>query len=98
MSDSNHQARLRRVKFRAWHRGFREADLIIGPFADQFLDGFSTDQLDAFEALIEAPDQDLYGWIVGRIETPSEFDGEILNLIKDFRFKAHAIRGVGQGA
>ena len=98
MSDSPHQTRLKRVKFRSWHRGFREADLIIGPFADQFLDGFSSDQLDAFEALIEAPDQDLYGWIVGRIPTPPEFDGEMLNLLKDFRFKAHKVRGEGQGA
>ena len=88
MGNSVDEVRLRRVKFRAWHRGFREADLILGPFADQFLDGFTSDQMDAFETLIDEADQDLYGWIVGRIETPPEFDGEILNLIKDFRFKA----------
>lgn len=98
MGNSVDEVRLRRVKFRAWHRGFREADLILGPFADQFLDGFTSEQLDAFEALIDEADQDLYGWIVGRIETPPEFDGEILNLIKDFRFKSHAVRGDGRGA
>ena len=66
--------------------------------AQQGTGGFGTDQMDAFETLIDEADQDLYGWIVGRIETPPEFDGEILNLIKDFRFKAHAVRGDGRGA
>lgn len=98
MGDQVDEVRLRRVKFRAWHRGFREADLILGPFADQYLDGFTSAQLDAFETLIEEADQDLYAWIVGRIETPAEFDGEILNLIKAFRFKAHAARGENLGA
>lgn len=90
--------RLRRVKFRAWHRGFREADMILGPFADLYLDGFTSAQMDAFEALIDQEDQDIYGWIVGRIETPAEFDGEILNLIKAFRFQVHAVRGQNVGA
>ena len=56
MGDSVDEVRLRRVKFRAWHRGFREADLILGPFADQFLDGFTSDQMDAFETLMSDRD------------------------------------------
>jgi antitoxin CptB len=80
-------ARLKKLRFRAWRRGFREADLILGPFADKHVGAMSAAELDAFEALLEVPDQDLYGWIVGTAPTPAAFDHEIMNRIKAFRFE-----------
>ncbi|HVY34508.1 MAG TPA: succinate dehydrogenase assembly factor 2 [Caulobacteraceae bacterium] len=90
-------ARLKKLRFRAWHRGFREADLILGPFADAHLAQLSADQLDAFEALIEQPDPDLYAWIIGSAPTPEAFDGEVLDLIRSFRFFAHTVLGADHG-
>ena len=90
-------ARLKKLKFRAWRRGFREADLILGPFADKHVATFSPDELDWFEALLEVPDQDLYAWIVGREPTPAQWDGEIMGRIKEFRFEAHEARGDDRG-
>ena len=89
--------RIKRLKFRAWHRGFREADLILGPFADTHAANLSAEQLDAFEALLEQPDQDLYEWIVERTPTPPELDGEIMGMIKQFRFEAFEARGGPHG-
>ena len=89
--------RLKRLKYRAWHRGFREADLILGPFADTHADRLTESQLDELEALLEQPDQDLYEWIVEKTPTPSEFDGEMMNLIKAFRFQAFEARGEDHG-
>ena len=89
--------RLKRLKFRAWHRGFREADLILGPFADMHAAALSAEQLDAFETLLEQPDQDLYEWIVERAPTPPEHDGEIMRMIKQFRFEAFEARGGPHG-
>ena len=80
-------ARLRKLRFRAWRRGFREADLILGPFADKHVPGMSVAELDTFEVLLEQPDQDLYGWIVGTSATPPEFDHEIMSRIKSFRLE-----------
>jgi antitoxin CptB len=94
---NTHETRLKKVKFRAWHRGFREADLILGPFADRYAATLSVAQLDAFEALMEEADQDLYEWIVERTPTPPEFDGEIMNMIKQFRFEAYEARGADHG-
>ncbi|KQY75561.1 succinate dehydrogenase assembly factor 2 [Brevundimonas sp. Root1423] len=34
MTDDREQTRLARARFRAWRRGFREADLVLGPFVD----------------------------------------------------------------
>ncbi|MEO8113455.1 MAG: succinate dehydrogenase assembly factor 2 [Phenylobacterium sp.] len=96
MSDSD-DARLKKLKFRAWRRGFREADLILGPFADSHVQDFSLAELDWFEDLLEQPDQDLYAWIVGREPTPAQFDTDIMNRIKQFRFEAHATRGDDRG-
>jgi len=82
-------ARLKKLKFRAWRRGFREADLILGPFADQHVPNFDDAELDWFERLLEVPDQDLYAWIVGREEPPAEFQGPIMDRIRAFRFEVH---------
>lgn len=94
---SSDDTRLKRVKFRAWHRGFREADLILGPFADKHASSLTPEQLDAFEALLEQPDQDLYEWIVERTPTPPEHDDEIMQMIKRFRFEAFEARGGPHG-
>ncbi|MES2723050.1 MAG: succinate dehydrogenase assembly factor 2 [Pseudomonadota bacterium] len=89
--------RLRKLKFRAWHRGFREADLILGPFADTHAQELSPQDLDLFEVLLEQPDHDLNEWIMERADIPAEFDGALLNQIKAFRFKVHEIRGDEHG-
>ena len=81
-------SRLKKLKYRAWHRGFREADLILGPFADKHVAELSADDLDDFEALLEAPDQDLYQWIVEQAPTPAQWDGPVMAMIKQFRFDA----------
>lgn len=89
------EARHKKLKLRAWRRGFREADLILGPFADKHVSGFSETELDWFEALLEVPDQDLYGWILEREPTPTEFDGPLMNQLKAFRDQAH--KEIGNG-
>jgi antitoxin CptB len=83
-------ARLERLRYRAWRRGFREADLILGPFADRHLNQLDARQLDSFERLLEVPDQDLYAWIIGRQPTPEPFDDDVMELIRGFRLFAHA--------
>ena len=89
--------RLKKIGFRAWHRGFREADLILGAFADLRLPTMTDAELDAFETLLEEADHDIYDWIVGRTPTPPEFDNLIMNEIKAFRFTLHNVTA-GRGA
>ena len=47
------ERRLKRLKFRSWHRGTRELDLLLGPFADRHLDRLSAAELAEYEALLE---------------------------------------------
>lgn len=88
MPGPEHEARLRKLRHRAWRRGFREADLILGPFADRHLNELGEAQLDAFERLLEVPDQELYGWIVGTAPIPEGYAGDVLDLIRSFRYFA----------
>ncbi len=85
MSDPVDPIRLKKVRFRAWHRGFREADLILGAFADRHLDAMSVGQVDAFEALLEYPDQLIYAWIVGQEAPPEAVLGEVFSMLQRFR-------------
>lgn len=60
----------KRLKFRSWHRGTREMDLLLGRFADRALDSFDAAQLDAYAALLEESDPDIYDWVCGRSVAP----------------------------
>jgi antitoxin CptB len=84
--------RINRLKFRAWRRGFREADLILGPFVDTHARELTPDQLDRLDHLLDQADQDIYEWIIGRAQAPTEFDTDVLHLIQNFRFGARAAR------
>jgi antitoxin CptB len=89
-------ARFKKLRFRAWRRGFVEADLILGPFADAHLTAMSAEDLDEFEALLETPDQDLYAWIMGMQPVPAVHDTPLMARLREFRFAARAARrGLG---
>jgi antitoxin CptB len=77
--------RRKKLQFRAWRRGFREIDLILGRFADRMLADLDEAGLDAFERLLEANDQDVYEWITGQAAAPAEYDTSTLALIRAFR-------------
>jgi antitoxin CptB len=83
-SNNDLDVRRRRLRFRAWHRGTREMDLLLGRFADAEMAKFDEQNLASFEALLEVPDPDLYNWIVGAEETPAPYDTPLLRRLRDF--------------
>ena len=70
--------RIRRMKFRAWHRGTREADYMIGCFFDSHHAAWSEAELDLFERLIEEEDVDILGWALGTLSVPPEYAGPLM--------------------
>jgi antitoxin CptB len=82
--------RRRRLLFRAWRRGVREMDLIVGRFADVNIDMFDTAALDQFEHLIEVPNAELYAWIVGNQAVPAEHDSPVLRQLIAFHNRIEA--------
>ncbi|WP_342362463.1 succinate dehydrogenase assembly factor 2 [Terrarubrum flagellatum] len=76
--------RRRRCLYRAWHRGTREMDLVMGPFADAHLPDLTDAELDEFEELIETPDRDLFSWLTGELPTPEAYDRPVWRRLAQF--------------
>jgi antitoxin CptB len=80
------EIRRKRLLLRAWRRGTREADLILGSFAEAYLDEFDRAQLDQFEALLAIPDAELFDWVWRRTAPPPEQDTDVTRLFLAFRY------------
>ena len=76
--------RRRRLLFRAWHRGTREMDLIMGRFADRAIAELGERDLTEFEGLIELPDGELLAWITGEADLPPNFDTALFRRLRHF--------------
>ena len=74
--------RRKRLLFRAQRRGFKEVDLIFGAYADAHLAGLDEGGLDQFEALLKAPDQDVYAWLRGAAVVPPEYNNPVFAGLK----------------
>ena len=72
---SDFAQRLSRARFRAWHRGTREADLMIGGFFDRHHEEWSERELVWFEALLDEDEVDVMAWALGTCDVPEEFAG-----------------------
>jgi antitoxin CptB len=79
--------RRRRALFRAWRRGMREMDLILGGFADARIDRLDDRDLDAFEALMDVPDDELYTWVSGTVAPAAEHDSDLFRAIVAFHMR-----------
>jgi antitoxin CptB len=84
--------RRRKLLFRAWRRGMREMDLIVGRFADVHLETFDDAGLDDFERLIEAPNAKLYTWVVGTEAAPADYDTAVLAALRAFHMQTEKTR------
>lgn len=76
--------RRRRILFRAWRRGTREMDLIMGGFADRHIASLTEAEIDEFERLIEVLDLDLFQWINGELPVPPEHDTPLFRRVVAF--------------
>jgi antitoxin CptB len=92
------KARLGRLTFRAWRRGFREADLVLGPFVEREGAGLTDQEISDFETLLSQDDDHrIYAWIIGAEPTPEEFETPVMTRIRDF-MRAHVAQAVADGA
>ncbi|EMD84296.1 succinate dehydrogenase assembly factor 2 [Pacificimonas flava] len=71
-------ARRRRLRFRAWHRGTKEADILIGGFCDRHVNDWDEDAILWYETLLEENDVDIMAWAIGTAPVPDRFAGETM--------------------
>lgn len=78
----NRDIRLKRLAYRAWHRGTMEADLMIGGFVDAYAAGWDDDELAWFEALLDEQDVDIMAWAIGTQEVPERYAGAMMGAMQ----------------
>jgi antitoxin CptB len=83
-ADDELAVRRRKIKFRSWHRGMREMDLIMGRFADALVDTMAPGELDDYERLMETPDPELFGWVLSERPPSADHDSAMLRRLRAF--------------
>jgi len=84
MSAETIEIRRKRLLHRARYRGFKEADILIGGFAEGALPSMTSHDLDAFETILDCYDHDLYAWIAGDRDAPAEIDQGLIERMRAF--------------
>lgn len=77
---------LRKLHFRAHHRGTREADALVGGFFDHASAGWGLAEFEWFERLLEEQDVDIIAWAIGTQATDPAFDGPMMDALKKLDF------------
>lgn len=75
----NDDPRMRRLHFRAWHRGTREADYTVGGFFDRYHGEWSEEEIAWFERFMEEQDADIMAWALGTLPVPGDYAGPMMN-------------------
>ena len=78
--------RLKRLRFRAWHRGVKEADLLIGGFFDRYSAKWGEDEIALFEELLEEQDVDIMAWAMGTEPAPERYAGTVMTALKTLTY------------
>lgn len=82
-------ARLRRLSFRAWHRGTKEADMLIGGFFDRHSSAWDKAEMDWFELLLEEQDVDIMAWAIGTAAAPERYEGPLMRQMQSLNYIKH---------
>ena len=73
---------LRALKYRAWHRGTREADMMIGGFFDAHHACWNAHERALFAALLAETDVDIMAWAIGTEAVPERFEGPMMRAMQ----------------
>lgn len=75
------EARKRKLRFRAAHRGMKELDLYVGAFAEARVERMTDIHLDEFEAILDLPDTSVLDWVTGRAPPPVDAGPVLVDLL-----------------
>ena len=81
----------KRLLYRAWHRGMKELDILLGSFADRNLATMSDAEAEQLATLMDAPEPLLFDWLMGKSAPPESFDTPLLAKIIAFHKTGGAV-------
>ena len=83
-SSADLDSRRKRILYRAWHRGTKEMDLVLGAYADARIAMLDDAGLDQLEHLMTVTDPNAYKWLSGTRPVPPEWDSPLVRDIRTF--------------
>jgi antitoxin CptB len=81
--------RLKRLRFRAWHRGTKEADLLIGGYFDAHHEAWGDAEIDWFETLLGEEDVEIMAWAIGTQTPPERYEGPMMTKLQTLDYIRH---------
>jgi antitoxin CptB len=81
------ETRRKRLLYRSVYRGNKENDILLGQFARAHIAEFSAEDLDHYERLLAASDNEIFDWVTGQAEVPPGADSPVLQRLKAFRVR-----------
>jgi antitoxin CptB len=82
MATMQSDAELKRLRWRAHHRGTFEADLLVGGFFDAHHQSWSEAERSLFGRMLEEQDADIMAWASGTAEAPERYQGPMLQALQ----------------
>ena len=79
--------RRKRLLYRSVYRGNKENDILLGQFARAHIASFDASELDQYERLLAASDNDIYDWVSGKVAVPAESDTPVVRKLLAFRVR-----------
>jgi antitoxin CptB len=76
------EAELKRLHWRAHHRGTKEADMLIGGFFDAHHQQWGSRECALFESMLDDKDVDIMAWAHGTAEAPERFAGPMIEALR----------------
>ncbi|HET7708773.1 MAG TPA: succinate dehydrogenase assembly factor 2 [Sphingomicrobium sp.] len=73
---------LKRLRWRAHHRGIREADLLVGAFFDARHQAWDERERAQFEAMLDEQDVDILAWAHGTCQVPERYLGSMIQALQ----------------
>ena len=81
------ETRRKRLLYRSVYRGNKENDILLGQFARAHIAAFDSAELDQYERLLAASDNEIFDWVTGQAAIPAEADSPVLRQLKAFRVR-----------
>ena len=88
MGDEAHlETRRKRLLYRSVYRGNKENDILLGQFARAHIGSFDAEELEQYERLLAAGDNDIFDWVTGKVGVPADMDTAVVRRLLAFRVR-----------
>lgn len=87
VGESQLETRRKRLLYRSIYRGNKENDILLGQFARAHIESFDATELEQYERLLAATDNEIFDWVSGQAPVPAEADSPVLRRLLAFRVR-----------